>query len=80
MLLPKTTPSDILGTPSIAEVIPTNSSGSEVPTAKIMADIAKTPTLLLYAILLKETIIHSADLIKINEKEIKIKTCQINII
>ena len=39
-----------------------------------MAEIAKTPNLLFLAILLKEMIIHSADLINKNEKKIKYKT------
>ena len=59
----------------MADVIPTKSSGSDVPMAKMIAEIANTPILLFLAILRRETIIHSADFIKMKEKKIKLKIC-----
>jgi hypothetical protein len=70
MLLPRTTPKDKFGAPSRAEVIPTKSSGNEVPKAKTMAAIVKMAVWASLAILLIATITISADLINKREKKI----------
>jgi hypothetical protein len=68
MLLPKTTPSDKLGDPSIADVTPTKSSGNEVPRARIIAEIVKAPAFVSRLILLTPTITMSAALIRTSER------------
>jgi hypothetical protein len=43
MFEPVMSPNETLGAFSNADVIPTNSSGNDVPRAKIMTESAKTP-------------------------------------
>ena len=58
-----------MGAFSIAEVIPTNSSGNEVPSAKIIAEKAKIFVWVLLASLVSEVIRISAYFIKMSEKK-----------